>query len=236
MTEIAVMECGKGFEYDPAPQRSPEWRERRMGRVTASRLEDWLSVSRAKATLGKPLQKRLDYEKEILFERKFKVAYDNYVSEAMQDGIDYEDFAAKQYEEIMKKSVYSVGCWFNQYFVASPDKAVDLDGLLEIKVVRDNSFTSIITSGVPQKWWKQIQGQLWASGRKWCDFVAINLNTKKVIIIRVLPDPEFHEWLELAVPEPITIDENLFDIDNMFDFIDPAPIPTETNKGSEFDF
>lgn len=235
MTEIAVMKCGKGFEYDPAPQRSPEWRERRLGKVTASKLEDWLSVSKAKNTLGKPLQKRIDYEKEILFERKFKVAYENFVSEAMQDGIDFEDFAALQYEQTTGNKTFTVGCWFNDYFVASPDRGVGDDGLLEIKVVRDNTFTSIITDGVPQKWWKQIQGQLWGSGRAWCDFVAINLNTKKMIIIRVYPDPEFHEWLEIAVPEPITIDSTLFDIDNMFDFVGSVPLATK-NEESEFGF
>jgi hypothetical protein len=56
---------------------------------------------------------------------------------------------------------------------------------------------------VPDKHWKQIQGQLWASGRIWCDYVCVNLNSKKVAIIRVEADPEFHEYLNEAVQEQL---------------------------------
>lgn len=225
-----MLKSADGFTYDPSPQRSPEWIERRLGKVTASRLEDFLSVSKAKNSLGKPLQKRIDYEKELLFERTFKTSFETFVSDAMQDGIDFEAFAAKQYEQINGVTTYEVGCWYNDYFVASPDRGVGDDGLIEIKVVRDNTFSSIITDGVPQKWWKQIQGQLRASGRQWCDFVAINLNTKKIIIIRVLPDTEFHEWLDLAIPEPLSIDENMFKTDNIYDFVDQEPLPISNNN------
>lgn len=222
MAELnAVLAAPVGFSYDPAPQRTAPWYQRRLGKRSASRLADWLAVSKAKNGAGKPLKSRLDYEKELLFEQKFGVAYENFVSSAMQDGIDFEAFARRQYMvQYPKRRVYEVGCWYNEFFVASPDSGVDDDGLLEIKVVRENTFSDILTGGVPDKWWKQIQGQLWASGRKWCDFVAINLKTKKVKIIRVFPDAEFHEWLAIAVPEPITQEISIFDDTNLFDFKD----------------
>lgn len=238
------------FEYFPGQQRTKEWYDLRIGKVTASRLEDWLSVSKAEKTKGQPLQKRKDYERELQYERQFNVAYQNYVSDAMLDGIELEDWARRQYQLITGNTTDPVGAWYNEHFVASPDSVVfpkgsnDADsdnavGLLEIKVVRDNTFSAILLgsakdthayqdgedekgkpimkgTGVIEKHWKQIQGQLWASGKEWCDYVAVNLNTKKIKIIRVYPDAEFHEWLELAVPEPISVEafseENLYDI------------------------
>lgn len=236
------------FEYFGGEQRTPEWYKLRIGKVTASRLEDWLSVSKAAKTLGQPLQKRKDYELELQYERQFDVAYDNFVSDQMKDGVIFEQFAVSQYEKLNKVSVVPVGAWYNDQFCASPDGAVGDDGLLEVKVVRDNTFSQVLAgdakathlltdaegkpilnkkgdpqgTGVIEKHWKQIQGQLWASGRKWCDYVVINLKTKKVKVIRVLPDEEFHKWLELAVPEPINVEP--FSEKGLFDFVDEAPI------------
>lgn len=204
------------FEYWGGIQRSPEWLELKRGKIGSSRLADWLAVSKAKATTGKPLKARLDYEKELIFERTFGVSFQVWVSDAMQEGIDLEDFARKQYQQITGNQCDECGCWYNEFFVASPDRTVGDDGLLEIKILKDTSFTSVLYEGVPDKHWKQIQGQLWASGKKWCDYVAVNLNSKKVVIIRVLPDTEFHAYLNEAVQEQLVTEapslENVHDI------------------------
>lgn len=239
------------FEYFAGAQRTKEWYDLRIGKVTASRLKDWLAVSKAKNSMGAPLKPRSDYERELVYERQFNVAYQNYVSDAMLDGIELEDFARRQYQLITDNMTDPCGAWYGDQFMASPDSVVytkddlssgevsveEADGLLEIKIVRDGTFSQILLAsakdthvekymeggeekergtGVPEDHWKQIQGQLWASGKKYCDYVAVNLNTKKIKIIRVLPDAEFHEWLELAVVEPITVEafseENLYDI------------------------
>lgn len=223
------------FEYSGAPQRSPEWFKIRLGKVTASRLVDWLAVSKAKTGAGKPLKARLDYEKELMFERQFGTSFEMYVTSAMQDGIDYEDFARKQYEAQTGNICLEVGCWYNDYFVASPDRIVETkneSGLLEVKILRDNSFTEVLVSGVPDKHWKQIQGQLWASKLPWCDYVALNFNTKKFVVIRVLPDAEFHEWLELTVPEKLVTEE--FALTNVHDIVGEIPMAAP-QPTSEFD-
>lgn len=210
------------FEYFGGAQLSPEWFQLRIGKITASRLGDWMAVSKAKDGAGKPLKKRLDYETELMFERQFNVAYKNYVSEAMQDGIDYEAFAALQYEKIKKVKVEECGAWYNDIFMASPDRTIGKDGLIEIKILRDESFTDVLLNGVPDKHWKQIQGQLMASGRKWCDYVALNLNTKKIKIIRVEADKEFFEWLELVLKEQLVVGK--FDENQLFDLVDKPEI------------
>lgn len=219
------------FEYLGAPQKSPEWFKARLGKVTASRLCDWLAVSKSKAGAGKPLKARLDYEKELMFERQFGVSFQTYVTGAMQEGIDYEDFAARQYEQATGATVDECGCWYNELFVASPDRTVGEDGLLEIKIVKDNTFTDILINGVPDKHWKQIQGQLFASGYDWCDYVALNFNTKQFVVIRVEPDTEFFDYLELALREQLVTEP--FAIDNLHAV--QGEIPAGVELGAHID-
>ena len=216
------------FEYFAGEQRTKPWYDLRLGKPTASRLADWLAVSKAKTGAGKPLKARLDYERELRFERKFGVAFEHYVNSAMQDGIDFEAFLVHQYEKIKGVTVSEVGAWYNEHFLASPDGGVADEGLIECKVLKDNSFADVLVDGVPDKHWKQIQGQLFASGRKWCDYVAGSLSTHKVKIIRVLPDPEFHEYLELALQEELVTGE--FSDDELFDFVDVLPEGAEGPK------
>lgn len=206
------------FDYFAGVQRSPEWFKLRLGIPTASRLGDWTAVSKRD---GSSLKSRTDYEKELMFERTFGRAFEFFVSAPMQDGIDFEDFARRQYEQIKKVTAEPCGAWHNQFFMASPDSIVGDDGLLEIKVLRDNNFTAVLSEGVIDKHWQQIQGCLWASGRAWCDYVVINLSTHKVKIIRVLPDLEFHKKLEASVQEPLTVEP--FSTDEVFDFVGALP-------------
>lgn len=226
------------FQYFAGEQRTEPWYQLRLGKPTASRLADWLAVSKAKTGAGKPLKARLDYEKELLFERKFGVAFEHYVNSAMQDGIDFESFLLRQYEQTNKVTVTPVGAWYNEHFLASPDGGVNDEGIVEAKVLKDNSFADVLVDGIPEKHWKQVQGQLFASKRKWCDYIAGNLKTRKFKVVRVLPDPEFHEYLELALLESLVTAE--FNDDHLFDFVDVLPegtvIPSVDSDHSDGNF
>lgn len=258
MTQLPELKAADGFHYSSAPQRSEAWFKLRIGKRTASRLDDWLSVSKAKNSLGKPLKKRLDYEKELVYEQLFNVSYNNYISDAMYDGINLEEYAREEYQRQAGVEVAEVGAWFNDFFVASPDGAVGEDGLIEIKIVRDVTFSALLSgdssathmiqvgededgkpimgsSYVIEKHWKQIQGGLWASGRKWCDYVVVNANTKKIAIVRVTPDTEFHEWLALAIPEEFTIKPEEFNTEIVHDLIEPIPdMMLESESGGSY--
>lgn len=214
------------FKYFDGHQRTKPWYDLRLGVPTASRLKDWLAVSKAKNSAGKPLKARLDYETELIFERTFGVAFNNYVNDAMLDGVEFEKFAIAQYEKITRSIVKECGAWYNDHFVASPDGIVEIPGkdeygLAEVKVLRDNKFTEVLISGVPDDHYKQIQGELFASRMPWCDYIAINLATKMVKIIRVLPDQEFFDYLELALLEKLTVAE--FPKENLYPFVDKLP-------------
>lgn len=174
------------FEYSDAPQRSPEWVDARVGKVTASRLKDWLATG----VKGQPLQARKDYERELAFEVQFGVPFTRFVTSAMEEGAMMEEFLKRQYEQLNNVIVRPVGCYFNNYFVASPDGEIDDDGLIECKWVYDTSFSDVLANGVPKDHMLQIQGQLWASGKQWCDYVVGNGNVGRFKVIRVERDEE----------------------------------------------
>lgn len=210
------------FKYEGAPQRSPEWFARKRGKIGASRIGDWLAVSKAKATAGKPLKARLDYEKELMFERQFGVSFNNFISDAMQDGIDFENFAANQFEDIYKHELEEVGCWYNNYMAVSPDRKIKgLPQGVEIKVVRDNTFVDVLMDGVPRKHWEQIQCQLLATGWESIFYVCVNFTTNKLVTIQVLPDKEFQDYVIEAIQEELITQP--FALNDMHDIVGALP-------------
>lgn len=231
------------FEYDPAPQRSPEWLARKRGKIGASRMSDWLAVSKAKTGAGKPLKARLDYEKELMFERQFGVSFQTFVSDAMQDGIDYEDFARQQFVKAYPQfQTAEVGCWFNEFVAVSPDRllfpqGVNPDrvenavGVLEIKIVKDNTFTEILMSGVPDKHMKQIQAQLWATGLSKGYYCALNFNTKRFVVIEVDRNEDDIEFMNEAVQENLVVEP--FSLDYVHEI--QGEIPTGVVIGADID-
>ena len=186
--KITTITGAKGFDYSDAPQGSPEWRQLHVGRVGASNLGSWLSVSKRD---GKPLKARLDLERELSFEKAFNVSFSKYVTGAMQAGIDNEGYVRDQYSSQMGVTVREVGAFYNGQFIASPDGLVGNDGGIEIKWLQDSNWTEVLVSGTPlDDHYKQIQGNLYASGRKWWDYIAANGNTGKFIVITIERDEE----------------------------------------------
>lgn len=210
------------FKYADVKQRTAEWFEIKRGKIGASSISRWLAVSKSKTNAGKPLKDRLDYEKELMFERQFNVTFTRYFNSAMEDGIMYEDFACAEYERITGNTCLPAGVFYNDFLAVSPDRFVGEDGLLEIKILKDNSFLEVISSNAPLKdHWQQIQTQLLATKAKWCDYVALNLNTMKIKIIRVFPDKEFQEYVILAIQEKFFTEP--FSMDGVYEITSPMP-------------
>lgn len=210
---IKQPKAAEGFTYSDAPQGSPEWVQSRHAKVTASRLGDWLAVGKN----GKPLKRRTDYETEIAYEKQFKVSFQKFVTKAMQDGIDFEDSLADAYSSALGVPVEKCGFFYSDKFGASPDRLVGDDGLIECKVLGDNSFADVLQHGVPEDHYLQIQGQLLATGRKWCDYVAGNLNTSRFKVIRVEPDTETIERIRDSLSGLDDIDSE-FNTEHLYDF------------------
>lgn len=214
------------FEYFAGEQRTEPWFELKLGKPSASNLGRWMAVSKRDGTT--PLKARLDYEKELMFERTFKVPFEKFYSSAMQDGVDLEEFGRQEYAKLRKVEVVPMGAFHNEFFVASPDGGVGDEGLLELKWLKDTNWTEVLASQKPfanstgtTDHWKQCQGQLFASGRKWCDYAAANMNTKKIIVLRILPDLEFFKELEASLKVPLSVEP--FSTANVFDLVDAIP-------------
>jgi putative phage-type endonuclease len=152
-------------------QRTEEWFQARLGKVTASRVADVLS----KIKTGESASRR-NYKIQLVSERLIGEKQESYINQAMQDGIDREVFARDRYVQQFGE-VEEVG--FIQHPTleagASPDGLVGEDGLLEIKCPMGTTHTeTLMTQEVPSKYIPQIQFQLRCTGRKWCDFVSYN--------------------------------------------------------------
>lgn len=224
--------AAKGFTYSDAPQRSPEWVSSHVGRVGASQLHRWMAVSKRADKDGNytPLKARIDYEREIAFEKAFGVPFSHFTSDAMQAGIDNEDFVRDQYSSAQGVPVEKCGAFFNDHFIASPDGLVGDDGLVEIKWLFDTSWTEVVATGKPYAGasgdhYLQMQGQLWASGRKWVDYIVANGNTGRFKVIRIERDEDTIQRIAASVPDVANIEP--LSTDGVFEFTNTVPVSTE---------
>lgn len=182
-------------------QRSEEWFQARLGKVTASRVADVL----AKIKSGESASRR-NYKIQLVSERLTGEKQETYVNQAMQDGIDREQFARDRYvqqfgevEEVgfVKHPTLEAG--------ASPDGMVGDDGIIEIKCPMGSTHTeTLMTQDIPSKYIPQVQFQLLVTGRKWCDFVSYNPmfpEHLQVFVKRIEADPVYQKELESEVKQ-----------------------------------
>jgi putative phage-type endonuclease len=180
-------------------QRSEEWFQARLGKVTASRVADVL----AKIKSGESASRR-NYKIQLVSERLTGEKQETYVNQAMQDGIDREFYAREKYVQQFGE-VEEVG--FIQHPTleagASPDGLVGTDGIIEIKCPMGSTHTeTLMTQDIPSKYVPQVQFQLLVTGRKWCDFVSYNPmfpEHLQVFVKRIEADPVYQKELESEV-------------------------------------
>jgi len=155
-------------------QGSPEWHAARLGKVTASRIADVMSRTKA----GKFSAKRADYLMELVCERLTGNAGDHFVTRDMAWGIDNEDGAAELYSFTRDVELETVGLVYHPNItqaLASPDRLVGDDGLIEIKCPKTTThFGYLMSEEIPEEYKLQIYWQLECTGRRWCDFVSFD--------------------------------------------------------------
>lgn len=181
-------------------QGSPAWRALRAGKVTASRFADVL----AKGKGTTPSKTRQSYLYQLAAEKLTGEPQESYSNEYMEWGTKNEPVARAYYELAESKNVEPIGCILHSDDVAaSPDGLVGDDGLLEIKCPKTSTqIERILNATFPSEYMAQVQGQLWISGRKWCDFVSFDprINSdKKYFKVRVERDDEYIKTLEAEV-------------------------------------
>ena len=111
----------------------------------------------------------------------------------MQRGTEMEPEARAWYEMETDADVSTVGFLTRDdgLIGCSPDGLIGNSGLLEIKCPSPGVHVEYLLSGkIPDKYWPQVQGQLWIAERDWCDFISYNPDMQP-LRIRVERDEKY---------------------------------------------
>lgn len=182
-------------------QGSPEWKELRLGHVTASNVADVM----AKGKSGEA-ETRKKYKLRLIAERMSGMSQDSFSNAAMEWGVEQEAYARMAYEVAKDVLVDKTGFWHHPeiaFVGVSPDGLVNDDGLVEIKCPKTETHIDyMLDDKVPAKYYKQIQCQLWVTGRQWCDFISFDPRMpalKQLFVIRCPRDDDFIATMEAEV-------------------------------------
>ena len=182
-----------------------EWFAQRLGRFTASRFGDLMTNGKAKDTIG---QTAKSYIIEVAYEQITGVPQGFTGNAATEWGNTYEDEARTEYEAVTGRKVEQVGfCSHptNRYVGGSPDGLVDSDGIQEIKCPANgmNHVKNVLEDAFVKEYEWQCQGNMWVTGRKWCDLVSYDPRLKglgkHIHIVRIERDEEKIAQLEARV-------------------------------------
>ena len=154
-------------------QGSPEWKQARLGKVTASRMHDLMAKTKTGYSAS-----RANYAADLIAEILTGNSADKFTNAAMEWGTAHESEARNLYVFMTGHTVQQVGLVMHPEIseaCASPDGLVRDDGLVEIKC--PNTATHIDTllgAPIDGKYIKQMQWQMRCTDRAWCDFVSFD--------------------------------------------------------------
>lgn len=188
------------MKFVTAEQRTPEWYQARLGKVTASEAKSMVAYSKrgvyAKDAKGKPivgedgekvlefpeLEARKKYRRRLVTERIYGQAgvEEIYVNDAMRWGMLNEDIARTQYKLATRNKVSEEGFCIleidGKEIMAgcSTDGLINDDGNLEIKnLTPSNHLYEIVRENkLPDQFKDQVMFQLLVTGRDYAHFVG----------------------------------------------------------------
>lgn len=190
-------------------QGSPEWHQARAGVITASCFAD--AISRLTRTSGKrkagdPSGASDKYAADLAIERISGKPYGTPVKTWVLDrGHEMEALARMHYEARTQSMVEEAGLVLTEdrLFGYSTDGFVDDDGLIEIKAPVDSLKICEVMDGDIAEYMHQMQGGMWITGRKWCDFIMYVPDLanagKDLYVRRVMRDDDFIDAMVLEL-------------------------------------
>lgn len=161
-------------------QGTDAWLAARAGLCTASRFADArskLSKASKNGSAGDPSGNAIDYAWSIAIERIAGKPIDlSFQTAAMRRGSELEPHARFAYECETGYLASESGICVSECdrFAYSSDGLVDDDGMIEIKCPASPTKIGAIWSSpetAASEYIDQIQGGMWITGRKWCDFI-----------------------------------------------------------------
>lgn len=182
-------------------QGSDEWLKLRLGIATASNFD---CIVTSAGEFSKTMPK---YSLELASELLITEQEEMYKNDAMMRGNELEPEAREAYQEFSFNSVDQVTFISCGDYGYSPDGLINSDGLIEIKCPNQTTHTKyLFEDRLPVEYVQQVQGGLFVSGRKWCDFVSYHPNfreDKKLFIKRVYRDEDFIKKLSFGIQKTI---------------------------------
>ncbi len=178
---------------------SDEWLDLKLGVVSTSNFAKVLNSGSGRGL----------YMRKLAGERLSGVTQIGYSDSNMEAGIELESDAREYYEMVNSCDVRQVGfIKKDEWIGCSPDGLVGDDGLIEIKsVIPSTHIQTIIQDKMPTGHIPQVQGQMFVTGRKWCDFISYcpSMKTRPYFCKRVLRDEAYisnlSEKVELFVEQ-----------------------------------
>lgn len=192
------------FKIIDAPQRSPAWFAARAGRLTGSCAADMLAKIKSGEAAG-----RRNLRVRLVLERLTGRPQEaNFVSAAMQDGIDREPLAFAAYEAFTGEVVERTGFLAHTIHLAgcSLDGHIGkFDKLLSIKCRQPAAHLEFLKSGkIPADSLAQMRHELWITGAQAHDYFSWNpdfpeaLQSRVVTLTRDKAEIPEYEGLALA--------------------------------------
>lgn len=192
------------FTILDAPQRSPEWYAARLGRLTGSCAGDMLAkIQKGEAAGRRNLRLRL-----VLERLTGKSQESDYVSPAMQAGIEREADAIAAYEALTGDLVRTTG------FLAHPTlmAGCSLDGhlgdfaaLVSVKCRQPAAHLDFLRTGtIPADAFAQIRHELWITDAAAHDYFSWNpdfpepLQARRRTVTRAEADVQAYEQAAIA--------------------------------------
>lgn len=181
---MQIIDCQQGTD---------EWFEAKLGVVSTSNFSKVLNKGE-----GRKL-----YMRKLAAERLTGITQVPYSNDNMRAGQDLEPSARGYYELLHDCTVEEVGfIKRDEWTGTSPDGLVGADGLIEIKcVIPSTHIENILRAKMPTCYNPQVQGQLWVTGRKWCDWISYcpDMAHRPYYSVKVLRDKEYIKELAIKV-------------------------------------
>ena len=166
------------MKFIECPQGTPEWHAARCGKITASCFADAISRCSRKSgarDVGDPTAVAERYAADLAIERiSGQMHGEPPKAWVLERGHAMEAAARMHYEARTGSFVTEAGICVTDdgLFGYSTDGLVDDDGLIEIKSPIDSAkILHILATGDTSEYDHQMQGGMWITGRKYCDFI-----------------------------------------------------------------
>lgn len=189
---MRVIDCEQG---------SDEWLNARLGVPSASMFAKIVTTKGAWSTQAD------GYINQLIAEDLTGEPTPFYQNEHMARGTELEPDARAAYEFVTDQTVTEVGFCLHDTLRAgcSPDGLIGEDGGLEIKCPAAATHVSYLRDGkLPSKYYQQVMGCLWITGREWWDFMSYHPDMKP-LIVRVERDEEYIAALETHITKAVEL-------------------------------